>query len=152
MKARLLSEIARMAGGRLHGPDRMADAIATDLFSFVNLHFYYFFQNQRPALAAAAERDMGVFIISPNDKGGRLYAAPPALRGLTAPATPIQWNARYCLSHPEVHTLSFGMTRPAHFEEMLGVLPAQVPLSPADAKVLEALGTLREGNLVVVRA
>ena len=30
MKARLLSEIARMAGGRLHGPDRMVDAIATD--------------------------------------------------------------------------------------------------------------------------
>jgi predicted aldo/keto reductase-like oxidoreductase len=123
-----------------HAPQPIAlAAVETGLFSFVNLHFYYFFQNQRPTLQAAAARDMGVFIISPNDKGGRLYAAPASLRELTAPATPIQWNARYCLSHPEVHTLSFGMTRPAHFDEMLGVLPAALPLSASDARVLEQL-------------
>ena len=103
--------------------DVIVSAIETGLFAFMNLHYYYFFQTHARAVAAAAARDMGVFIISPNDKGGRLFNAPPSLRALTAPATPIQWNARFCLSRPEVHTLSFGMTAPAHFDEMLGVFP-----------------------------
>jgi predicted aldo/keto reductase-like oxidoreductase len=30
---------------------------------------------------------------------------------------------------PYIHTLSFGMTAPAHFEEMRGVFPTTVPLS-----------------------
>jgi predicted aldo/keto reductase-like oxidoreductase len=105
----------------------------------VNLHYYYFFQTNAPAVAAAAARDMGVFIISPNDKGGRLFNAPPSLRALTAPATPIQWNARFCLSHPAVHTLSFGMTAPAHFDEMLGIFPVAVQLSAQDAAALAKL-------------
>jgi predicted aldo/keto reductase-like oxidoreductase len=110
-------------------------AIETGLFSFINLHYYYFFQNNAPALAAAAARDMGVFIISPNDKGGQLYKPSQRLRELTQPATPIQWNARFCLSHPQIHTLSFGMTAPAHFAEMRGIFPAATPLASEDAAI-----------------
>lgn len=111
-------------------------AIDTDLFEFVNLHYYYFRQRNEPAVRRAAEKDMGVFIISPNDKGGRLYAPSPLLRELTAPLTPIQWNARFCLRLPEVHTLSFGMTEPVHFQEMRGVLPTNAPLVGQDAEIL----------------
>ena len=82
---------------------------------------------------------MGVFIISPNDKGGQLFNPSPLLRQLTAPLTPIQWNARFCLQTPHVHTLSFGLTEAAHFEEMHGIFPAAVPLSPADREILHGL-------------
>ena len=38
---------------------------------------------------------MGVFIISPNDKGGKLYAPPPKLETICAPLTPMQFNDLY---------------------------------------------------------
>jgi len=124
-------------GFSTHGPlEVILRALETDLFEFVNLHYYYFRQRNEPAVRRAAEKDMGVFIISPNDKGGRLYRPPPLLRELTAPLTPIQWNARYCLRLPAVHTLSFGMTEPPHFDEMRGVLPVAAPLSDQDAEIL----------------
>jgi predicted aldo/keto reductase-like oxidoreductase len=127
-------------GFSTHGDVRtIGDAIATDLFDFVNLHYYYFWQRNWGAVLQAAARDMGVFIISPNDKGGQLFNAPEKLRSLTAPLTPIQFNARFCLKTPLVHTLSFGMTEPAHVEEMQGVLPASVPLSEADLAIERSL-------------
>jgi len=123
-------------GFSTHGPvDVICDAIASGLFSFVNLHYYYFFQRNWPAVVLAAARDMGVFIISPNDKGGQLYNPPPLLRELCAPLTPIQWNARFCLRTPAVHTLSFGMSEPAHVDEMRGLLPTAIPLSAHDQAV-----------------
>ena len=127
-------------GFSTHGSVRLiADAIATDLFDFVNLHYYYFWQRNWAAVQLAAARDMGVFIISPNDKGGQLFNPSSLLRELTAPLTPIQWNARFCLRTPLVHTLSFGMTRPAHVTEMRGVLPTSTPLSADDAAILQRM-------------
>jgi predicted aldo/keto reductase-like oxidoreductase len=117
-------------------PDVIARAIVSGRFDFVNLHYYYFFQRNFGALLLAAERDMGVFIISPNDKGGQLWNASEKVKKLVAPATPIQWNARFCLRLPFVHTLSFGMTQPSHVEEMLGVFPTSVPLSRQDLDAL----------------
>jgi predicted aldo/keto reductase-like oxidoreductase len=114
-------------------------AIDTDYFEFVNLHYYYFRQRNEPAVKRAASKDMGVFIISPNDKGGRLYKPSPLLSELTAPLTPIQWNARFCLRTPDVHTLSFGMTAPSHFDEMRGIFPVSTPLATHDQQILERM-------------
>lgn len=123
-------------GFSTHAPmEVICRAIETGLFAFVNLHYYYFLQRNWPAVALANARDMGVFIISPNDKGGQLFNAPDKLRALCAPLTPIQWNARFCLHHGEVHTLSFGLSEPAHVEEMRGALPASVPLSGEDLAI-----------------
>ncbi|NNJ70050.1 MAG: hypothetical protein HKP10_02025 [Kiritimatiellales bacterium] len=36
---------------------------------------------------------------------------------LCDPLTPMQWNDLYCLSHPEVHTLSIGAAKPSDFDE-----------------------------------
>ncbi len=131
-------------GFSTHGPvEVIVDAIESDLFDFVNLHYYYFFQRNRQAVEAAAARDMGVFIISPNDKGGRLFEAPRLLRELTAPLTPIQFNARWCLSTPAIHTLSFGMTEWRHFEEMRGIFPVSAPLSSEDQAIERALDERR---------
>lgn len=110
----------------------MCAAVESGLFEFVNLHYYYFLQRNWAVVQLAAARDMGVFVISPNDKGGRLFEAPPLLRRLTAPLTPIQWNARFCLRTPHVHTLSFGMTEPVHFDEMRGIFPVTIPLGEED--------------------
>jgi predicted aldo/keto reductase-like oxidoreductase len=65
---------------------------------------------------------MGVFIISPNDKGGKLYEPPQKLTELCAPLTPMQFNDLYCLARPQVHTLSCGVSRPADFDEHIAAL------------------------------
>src|SRR6185295_16699721 len=70
----------------------------------------------------ADARDMGVFIISPNDKGGKLYIPPPKLVDFCRPLTPMQFNDLYCLARPEVHTLSCGAARPGDFDEHVRAL------------------------------
>ena len=114
-------------------------AIETDLFDFVNLHYYYFFQRNKAAIDLAETKDMGVFIISPNDKGGQLSRPPQKLIELTAPLHPIHFNARFCLSHPAIHTLTFGLPVTAQFEHINGIFPVSVPLSPEDAKIKHLL-------------
>ena len=132
--------VVRHVGFSTHGSYKLiCDAIATDLFDFINLHYYYFWQKNWGAVQLAAARDMGVFVISPNDKGGHLFNPPPLLRELTAPLTPIQFNARFCLRTPYVHTLSFGMTEAAHVAEMRGIFPVSVPLAPTDQRILQRL-------------
>lgn len=131
-------------GFSTHGPvDVICEAVLSGLFDFVNLHYYYFFQRNFAAVQLAGARDLGVFVISPNDKGGQLFHAPPLLRDLTAPLTPIQLNARWCLQSPLVHTLSFGMNEPEHFTEMRGIFPVSVPLRPEDQRIVARLDARR---------
>ncbi len=82
---------------------------------------------------------MGVFIISPNDKGGQLFNAPQKVKNAVKPLTPIQWNARFCLQNPAIHTLSFGMTEKSHFEEMKGIFPVTVPWTEQEQKSKQIL-------------
>lgn len=124
--ARKLCDEGRVGhiGFSTHGPcDIIVKTIETGEFEYVNLHWYYFDQRNAPAIDEAARRDMGVFIISPSDKGGKLYAPPPKLVELCHPFTPMGFNDLFCLSRPEVHTLSIGAARPTDFEAHLAVLP-----------------------------
>lgn len=139
----------RHVGFSTHAPTKLIlEAIATGRFDYVNLHYYYIFQDNHPALAAARAQDMGVFIISPTDKGGRLHLAPAKLRDLCAPLSPIVFNDLWCLAHPEIHTLSLGAARPTDFDEHLNVLPllddAQATLAPVvrrlEAAYSDAIG------------
>jgi uncharacterized protein len=102
--------------------DVILQAIETGEFDYINLHWYFVNHLNWPAIEAARKRDMGVFIISPNDKGGKLYEAPPKLVELCAPLTPMQFNDLYCLARPEVHTLSCGAARPSDFDEHVRAL------------------------------
>ena len=70
--------------------------IETDRFDYVNLHWYYINQVNWPAIEAAQRQDMGVFIISPSDKGGKLYEPPPKLVELCKPLSPMQFNDLFC--------------------------------------------------------
>jgi predicted aldo/keto reductase-like oxidoreductase len=96
--------------------------IETGEFDYVNLHWYYVNDLNWPAVQAAARHDMGVFIISPNDKGGMLYQPSEKLRALCAPLDPMAFNDLYCLARPEVHTLSLGAARPQDFDAHLAAL------------------------------
>ncbi len=102
--------------------DIIIKGIESDGFDYVNLHWYFVNDFNWPAIEAATARDMGVFIISPNDKGGKLYSPPKKLRDLCAPLTPMQWNDLYCLARPQVHTLSLGAARPEDFDEHIAGL------------------------------
>jgi predicted aldo/keto reductase-like oxidoreductase len=113
----------RFLGFSTHAtPDVILDAIASDEFDYVNVHWYFVNDLNWQAIEAAHARDMGVFIISPNDKGGKLYQPPPKLRELCAPLTPMQFNDLYCLARPQVHTLSCGAARPGDFDEHIAAL------------------------------
>ena len=103
-------------------PDVISEAIRSDEFDYVNLHWYFVNDLNRVCVAEAAQRDMGVFIISPNDKGGKLYLELPKMRSLCAPLTPMQFNDLYCLARPEVHTLSLGAAKPSDFDEHIAGL------------------------------
>jgi len=87
---------------------------------------------------------MGVFIISPNDKGGKLSTPPRKLVDLTAPLHPVQWNARFCLSHDAIHTLTFGLPATASFDLIDGIFPAPAPFSPEDAEIKQRMDAQRE--------
>ncbi|MEX0324469.1 MAG: aldo/keto reductase [Puniceicoccaceae bacterium] len=92
-------------------------------FDYINLHWYYIYQETTTCLQAAKERDMGVFIISPSDKGGQLYKAPPLLQELCSPLHPITFNDLFCLLRNDIDTLSVGAARPSDFNEHLDALP-----------------------------
>jgi predicted aldo/keto reductase-like oxidoreductase len=94
---------ARFIGFSTHATtDVILEAITGGDFDYVNLHWYFVNDLNWPAIQAARALDMGVFIISPNDKGGKLYEPPRKLA--------------------EVHTLSCGVARPSDFDEHVRAL------------------------------
>ena len=114
---------ARFVGFSTHATtDIILEAVQSGEFDYVNLHWYFVNDLNWPAIEAAHARDMGVFIISPNDKGGKLYQPPQRLVDLCAPLTPMQFNDLYCLARPQVHTLSCGVARPGDFDAHVGAL------------------------------
>ena len=113
----------RFIGFSTHAtPDLILEAVNHGGFDYLNVHWYFVNDLNWPAIEAAHARDMGVFIISPNDKGGKLYEAPKKMTDLCAPLTPMQFNDLYCLARPQVHTLSCGVSRPSDFDEHIRAL------------------------------
>jgi hypothetical protein len=103
----------RHVGFSTHAPlEIILKTIATGQFSFVNLHYNYFFQRNAPALELAQQQDMGVFIISPADKGGMLFTPPATLVDLCHPFSPLELNYRFLLSDRRITTLSLGAANP----------------------------------------
>lgn len=114
----------RFVGFSTHGPrDVILETVRSNQFDYVNLHWYYINQTNWLAIEAATQLDMGVFIISPSNKGGLLYEPSPKLVELCQPLSPMVFNNLFCLSHPQVHTLSVGAARPEDFDEHLKTLP-----------------------------
>jgi len=113
----------RFVGFTTHATtDVIHETIAGGEFDYLNLHWYFVNDLNWSCIEAAAARDMGVFIISPNDKGGKLYDPPAKLVELCAPLPPMQFNDLYCLARPQVHTLSCGVAKPGDFDEHIAAL------------------------------
>ncbi|MEC4817544.1 MAG: aldo/keto reductase [Scytonema sp. PMC 1069.18] len=140
----------RFIGFSTHGStDIIIQAIDTNQFDYVNLHWYYINQINWAAIEAATRKDMGVFIISPSNKGGNLYNPPEKLVHLCSPLSPMVFNDLFCLSHSQVHTLSLGAAKPQDFDEHLKTLDllddASEILPPILARLeQEAIATLGE--------
>lgn len=120
----------RFVGFSTHGTtDIILQAVNSGEFDYVNLHWYFVNDLNWPAVAAAHRLDMGVFIISPNDKGGKLQEPGEKIKALSAPLTPMQFNDLYCLNRTEVHTLSCGPAQPSDFDEHVAALEyyARIP-------------------------
>jgi uncharacterized protein len=140
----------RFIGFSTHAPtDIIISAIESDKFDYVNLHWYYINQTNWSAIEAATNHDMGVFIISPTNKGGLLNKPSDKLVELCQPLSPIVFNNLFCLSHPQVHTLSVGAAEPSDFEEHLKTLPLLERASEILPPIIDRLEREAEAKLGV---
>jgi uncharacterized protein len=94
-------------GFSTHGStDLICRCIETNVFDYVNLHYHYFGsytasgKGNIDAIQLLEERDMGKFIISPFDKGGRLYAPSRQLCSTTFPdMEPMTFQSLWIWNH-----------------------------------------------------
>ncbi len=111
-------------------------AVNTEMFESINLHYYWFYQAHEPVIARAAELDMGVLIISPNEKGGMLFKPTEALCKLAEPFHPMTLNQRALLSDPRIHTLALGPTVPGELDQHMVVADNVGPLTGEERAAL----------------
>lgn len=147
--------LCRHVGFSTHGPLRVImDALNAEprgmpsAFDYFNVHWYFIFRRNWPAIQRATELDMGVFIISPSDKGGKLYDPPPEWTRACEPIHPMVFNDLWCLSRPEVHTLSLGAARPSDYDlhlEAVSLMDRTAELVPPIEQRLAALMRERTG-------
>ncbi|WP_323223143.1 aldo/keto reductase [Spirulina sp. 06S082] len=130
----------RYLGFSTHAPlETILATIGTDLFDFVNLHYYYFFQRNEAAIALAREKDLGVFIISPVDKGGQLYAPPETLKQLCQPFSPLEFNYRFLLRDRRITTLSFGAAKLEDFQGIAKIADGHEDFTSEENKIRDRL-------------
>lgn len=133
----------RHIGFSSHGrADLIKRAIETDAFAYINMHHHFIgsytcsgdsvgsgHHGNWANIELARSKDMGVFIISPYDKGGRLFTPSVKLRELTLPEfEPMTfgslWLWQYHLlqktsvsSSPVAHTIVCGAARPSDLDQ-----------------------------------
>jgi len=114
-------------GFSTHGQSSLIEnAISTNLFDYVNLHWYFINQENTNAIKLANKYDLGVFIISPTDKGGHLHTPSTKMMELCKPLHPIVFNDLFCLRNKNVHTISVGVAKETDFDlhlEAVSLLP-----------------------------
>ena len=138
----------RHIGFSTHGRlELIQQAINTKLFAFVNLHYYAFFRRHAAAVQLAQQHDLGVFIISPADKGGLLYTPPERLRELCRPFEPLHLTYRWLLSQAAVTTLSIGPATPDELAYPLAVCDRTFPLTTEEQAAFDRLKVVVQETL-----
>ncbi len=103
-------------GFSTHGKSSLIEkTISTNLFDYVNLHWYFINQENTKVINLANKHDLGVFIISPTDKGGHLHTPSRKMLEFCKPLHPIVFNDLFCLRNQNVHTLSVGIAKETDF-------------------------------------
>ena len=132
-------------GFSTHGESSLIKkAISTNLFDYVNLHWYFINQSNSEVIQLAHEYDLGVFIISPTDKGGHLHTPSAKIMELCNPLHPIVFNDLFCLSNKNVHTISVGVAKETDFDLHLKAVSL---LSEADQYIPKIIKRLRKESI-----
>ena len=132
-------------GFSTHGKSSLIEkAISTNLFDYVNLHWYFINQENTKVINLANKYDLGVFIISPTDKGGHLHTPSKKMLELCSPLHPIVFNDLFCLMNKNVHTLSVGIAKEADFDLHLEAVSL---LSESEHYVPKIINRLRQESV-----
>ena len=143
-KANLIGSI----GFSTHGKSSLIEkAISTNLFDYVNLHWYYINQENTKVINLANKYDLGVFIISPTDKGGHLHTPSNKMLELCRPLHTIVFNDLICLTNKNVHTLSVGIAKEADFKLHLEAVSL---LSESEKYIPKIINRLRQESINVL--
>ena len=132
-------------GFSTHGKSSLIEkAISTNLFDYVNLHWYFINQENTKVINLANKHDLGVFIISPTDKGGHLHTPSRKMLEFCKPLHPIVFNDLFCLRNQNVHTLSVGIAKEADFDLHLEAVSL---LSDSEKYVPKIINRLRQESI-----
>ncbi len=119
-------------------------AISTNFFDYINLHWYFINQTNSKLIELAHKYDLGVFIISPTDKGGHLHTPSTKILELCSPLHPIVFNDLFCLRNKNVHTISVGIAKEQDFNLHLEAVSL---LSKSDHYIPKILNRLQEESI-----
>ena len=125
-------------------PALIKQAITTNLFDYVNLHWYYINQANSKVIDLARKFDLGVFIISPTDKGGHLHTPSAKMLELCSPLHPIVFNDLFCLRNKNVHTISIGVAKETDFDLHLEAVSL---LAESDQYIPTIINKLRQESI-----
>ena len=132
-------------GFSTHGESSVIEkAISTNLFDYVNLHWYFINQTNSKVIDLAHKYDLGVFIISPTDKGGHLHSPSTKMLELCRPLHPIVFNDLFCLRNKNIHTISVGIAKETDFDLHLEAVSL---LSESEQYIPKILNRLEEESI-----
>jgi len=126
----------RHIGFSTHGStDLILETINKNVFDYANIHYHFVGsytasggghdgQGNRDCVKLMNEKNMGVFIISPFDKGGCLFIPSRKFRKLTLPELePMTfesqriWNHHHLFPGQHIHTYTAGAARPSDLDQ-----------------------------------
>ena len=126
----------RHIGFSTHGStDLILETVKKGVFDYANIHYHFMGsytasggghdgQGNRDVVRLMNEMNMGVFIISPFDKGGCLFIPSRKLRRLTLPdLEPMDfesmriWNHHHLFEGLNIHTYTAGAARPSDLDQ-----------------------------------
>ena len=132
-------------GFSTHGESSLIEkTIITNFFDYVNLHWYFINQTNSKVIDLAHKYDLGVFIISPTDKGGHLHTPSKKMLELCNPLHPIIFNDLFCLRNKKIHTISVGIAKEKDFDLHLKAVSL---LSESDQYIPKILNRLQEESI-----
>ena len=132
-------------GFSTHGESSLIEkTIITNFFDYVNLHWYFINQTNSKVIDLAHKYDLGVFIISPTDKGGHLHTPSKKMMELCNPLHPIIFNDLFCLRNKKIHTISVGIAKEKDFDLHLEAVSL---LSESDQYIPKILNRLQEESI-----